>query len=85
MIFLVLEEFFSILYMAKDGRARKYTIPNARKAITIIKARYFSSPSCHTISKCLTPLFYLSIFLFKTNLPDLNFGYSLEPTHLNLK
>jgi hypothetical protein len=36
MVFLALEEFFNILYMAKDGRARKYTIPNARKAITIL-------------------------------------------------
>jgi hypothetical protein len=36
MVFLVLEEFFSILYMAKDGRAIKYTIPNARRAITIL-------------------------------------------------
>lgn len=85
MVFLVLEEFFSILCMAKDGRATKYTIPNARKAIAIIKARYFSSPSCYTISKCLTPMICLSVFLFKTYLPDLNFKYFLEPTFLNLK
>jgi len=55
MFFLILEEFLNILYMAKVGRAKKYTIPNARKAIAIIKARYFSSPSCHIVSKCLTP------------------------------
>ena len=29
MVFLVLEEYLSILYIAKDGRATKYTIPNA--------------------------------------------------------